>query len=175
MPEINAISFIIIYSGIFSSTFLLPVYGSKYSIFNWVLKLNVPPQWFSFTIWFFFNVNVPLKTCFSIQFCLKSCRKLFHFWDTKSCRGILVPMHTRNAYHKRGLDRDNTSRNEIRPLFALVKLAPPSHKHYYQKKVIELQRAITYYFFIFVKIRLLAVEWHVFHAKWRKNKQVRVR
>jgi hypothetical protein len=27
-------------------------------------------------------------------------------------------------------DADNTSRNEIRPLFALVKLAPPLHKHY---------------------------------------------
>ena len=26
---------------------------------------------------------------------------------------------------------DNTSRNEIHPLFALVKLAPPLHKHYY--------------------------------------------
>jgi hypothetical protein len=25
---------------------------------------------------------------------------------------------------------DNTSRNEIRPLFALVKLAPPLYKHY---------------------------------------------
>ena len=30
--------------GIFSSTFLLPVYGSKYSIFNLILKLNLPPQ-----------------------------------------------------------------------------------------------------------------------------------
>jgi hypothetical protein len=48
--------------GIFSSTFLLPVYGSKYSIFNWVLKLNLPPQWFFFTI--FFYVNVPLSTFF---------------------------------------------------------------------------------------------------------------
>ena len=58
---------------------------------------------------------------------------------------------------------DNTSRNEIRPLFALVKLAPPLHKHYYiqlnlsnrkplmsclftgciKKQVIELQRAIV--------------------------------
>jgi hypothetical protein len=58
---------------------------------------------------------------------------------------------------------DNTSRNEIRPLFALVKLAPPLQKHYYiqlnlfnkkplmsclftgciKKTVIELQRAIV--------------------------------
>jgi hypothetical protein len=30
-------------------------------------------------------------------------------------------------------------------------------------------------FFIFGKIRLLAVEWHVFHAKGIKNKQVRLR
>ena len=30
--------------GLFSSTFLLPVYGSKYSIFNRVLKLNLPPE-----------------------------------------------------------------------------------------------------------------------------------
>ena len=51
------------------------------------------------------------------------------------------------------------------------------------KKVIDLQRAIVrellgvseHIFFIFVTIRLLAVEWHVFHAKWRKNKQVRGR
>jgi hypothetical protein len=31
------------------------------------------------------------------------------------------------------------------------------------------------FFFIFGKIRLLAIVWHVFHAKWRKNKQVRIR
>jgi hypothetical protein len=30
-------------------------------------------------------------------------------------------------------------------------------------------------FFIFGKIRLLAVEWYVLHAKWIKNKRVRVR
>ena len=61
------------------------------------------------------------------------------------------------------LPADNTSRNEIRPLFALVKLAPPLHKHYYiqlnlsnrkplmsclftrciKNQVIELQRAIV--------------------------------
>jgi hypothetical protein len=29
--------------------------------------------------------------------------------------------------------------------------------------------------FIFGKIRLLAIEWHAFHAKWRKNKNVRGR
>jgi hypothetical protein len=29
--------------------------------------------------------------------------------------------------------------------------------------------------FIFGKIRLLAIEWHAFHAKWRKNKHVRGR
>ena len=34
-----------LHSGIFSSTFLLPLYGSKYSIFNWILKLNRLPQW----------------------------------------------------------------------------------------------------------------------------------
>jgi hypothetical protein len=50
----------------------------------------------------FFYVNVRLKTCFSMKFCSKSCRKLFHFWDTKSRRGKLIPMHTRNVYHKRG-------------------------------------------------------------------------
>jgi hypothetical protein len=52
-----------------------------------------------------------------------------------------------------------------------------------KKQVIELQRAIvpellgvwTNFSFIFENIRLSAVEWHVFHAKWRKNKQVRVR
>jgi hypothetical protein len=86
---VNLSSIYILYSitGIFSSTFLLPVYGSKYSIFNWVLKLNLPAQYFFSQ----FDVNVPLKTCFSIQFCSKSSRKLFHFWDTKSRRGILMP------------------------------------------------------------------------------------
>jgi hypothetical protein len=31
---------------------------------------------------------------------------------------------------EKGGTADNTSRNEIRPLFALVKVAPPLHKHY---------------------------------------------
>ena len=31
---------------------------------------------------------------------------------------------------EKGGPADKTSRNEIRPLFALVKLAPPLHKHY---------------------------------------------
>jgi hypothetical protein len=49
--------------------------------------------------------------------------------------------------------------------------------HVYQKKVIVLQHAIVcelqysvyeQIFFIFGKIRLLANEWHIFHAKWKK-------
>jgi hypothetical protein len=37
---------------------------------------------------------------------------------------------TRLSPSEKGGTAYNTSRNEIRPLFALVKLAPPLHKHY---------------------------------------------
>ena len=52
----------------------------------------------------------------------------YHFNVVQSiheyCRPRAVP-------RKKGGTADNTSRNEIRtPLFALVKLAPPLHKHY---------------------------------------------
>jgi hypothetical protein len=70
--------------------------------------------------------------------------------------------YTASSPSDKGGTADNTSRNEIRPLFALVKLAPPLHKHHYiqlnlsnrkplmsclftgciKKQVIELQRAI---------------------------------
>ena len=39
-------------------------------------------------------------------------------------------MQTANRPSEKGGTADNTSRNEIRPLFARVKLAPPLHKHY---------------------------------------------
>ena len=35
------------------------------------------------------------------------------------------------ACQGKGGTADNTSRNEIRPLFALVKLVPPLHKRYF--------------------------------------------
>jgi hypothetical protein len=49
----------------------------------------------------------------------------------------------------------------------------------YKKKVIELQRAIVrawttrrMFFYIQKDQAFSYIEWHVFHANWRKNKQV---
>ena len=39
-------------------------------------------------------------------------------------------LRPRAVPREKGGTADNTSKKEIRPLFALVKLAPPLHKHY---------------------------------------------
>ena len=41
-------------------------------------------------------------------------------------------VQTASSPSEKGGTIDNTSRNEIRPLFALVKLAPPLHKQYFR-------------------------------------------
>ena len=47
------------------------------------------------------------------------------------CKFAISPRtRPRAVPREKGGTADNTSRNEIRPLFARVKLAPPLHKHY---------------------------------------------
>jgi hypothetical protein len=45
-------------------------------------------------------------------------------------RSLLSAGLDSRACERNGGTGDKTSRKEIRPLFALVKLAPPLHKHY---------------------------------------------